>query len=77
LRKTVLIVDDEKAIVDILQFNLETRLRHIFAYDGLEGLRLAREADPDLVLLDVMLPGMTALRSAAHCARMATTCRSS
>ncbi len=59
MRKTVLIVDDEKAIVDILQFNLENEgFASIFAYDGLEGLRLAREADPDLVLLDVMLPGM-------------------
>ena len=55
----VLIVDDEKAIVDILDFNLkkegyETRK----AYDGGEGLRMAREENPDLILLDVMLPVM-------------------
>lgn len=57
MRKTVLIVDDEKAIVDILQFNLENEgFASICAYDGPEGLRLAREADPDLILLDVMLP---------------------
>lgn len=53
----VLIVDDEKAIVDILDFNLrkegyETRK----AYDGAEGLRMAREENPDVILLDVMLP---------------------
>ena len=55
----ILIVDDEKAIVDILDFNLkkegyETRK----AYDGGEGLRMAREENPDLILLDVMLPVM-------------------
>lgn len=54
---TILIVDDEKAIVDILKFNLEkTGFMTLAAYDGYEGLRLAREKDPDLILLDVMLP---------------------
>ncbi len=57
--KTVLIVDDEKAIVDILRFNLEMAgFQSACAYDGQEGLRLARETDPDLILLDVMLPLM-------------------
>lgn len=57
--KTVLIVEDERAIVEILKFNLaregyETQE----ALDGAEGLRLARETDPDIILLDVMLPKM-------------------
>ena len=57
--KTVLIVDDEKAIVDILYFNLQKEgYTTLKAYDGKEGLRLAREAKPDLILLDVMLPYM-------------------
>ena len=57
--KTVLIVDDEKSIVDILKFNLEKAgYDTLCAYDGKEGLRLAREAGPDLILLDVMLPGL-------------------
>ena len=57
--KTVLIVDDEKAIVDILDFNLKKeQYDTLKAYDGKEGLRLAREGDPDLILLDVMLPYM-------------------
>ena len=56
---TVLIVDDEKAIVDILRFNLmKEGFQTLVAYDGREGLRLARESDPDLILLDVMLPYM-------------------
>ena len=59
MQRTVLIVDDEKAIVDILKFNLEkAEYRTICAYDGKEGLRLAREFSPDLILLDVMLPYM-------------------
>ena len=57
MSKTVLIVDDEKSIVDILKFNLEkSDYLTICAYDGREGLRLAREKNPDLMLLDVMLP---------------------
>ncbi|MDO4749289.1 MAG: response regulator [Eubacteriales bacterium] len=59
MNKTVLIVDDEKAIVDILRFNLEIEGFNVnCAYDGLEGLSAARDTDPDLILLDVMLPGM-------------------
>ena len=55
----VLIVDDEKAIVDILEFNLKKEgYECLKAYDGPEGLRLAREGNPDVILLDVMLPGM-------------------
>lgn len=57
--RKVLIVDDEHSIVDILQYNLERNdFETVCAYDGPEGLRLAREADPDVILLDVMLPGM-------------------
>ncbi|HNX99851.1 MAG TPA: response regulator [Oscillospiraceae bacterium] len=55
----ILIVDDEHAIVDILKYNLEkNNFSTLCAFDGPEGLRLARGADPDLILLDVMLPGM-------------------
>ncbi|HBD86318.1 MAG TPA: DNA-binding response regulator [Clostridiales bacterium] len=55
----VLIVDDERAIVDILKYNLEKNgFDASSAFDGAEGLRLARESDPDLILLDVMLPEM-------------------
>lgn len=56
---TILVVDDEKSIVDILKFNLaKSGYDTLCAYDGLEGLRLARKENPDLILLDVMLPGM-------------------
>ena len=57
--KTVLIVEDEKNIVDILRFNLERKgYRTLEAYDGEEGLRMARTEKPDLILLDIMLPKM-------------------
>ena len=59
MNRKVLIVDDERSIVDILRYNREKNdMTAVFAYDGAEGLRLARECDPDVILLDVMLPEM-------------------
>ena len=58
-QKTVLIVEDEKNIVDILRFNLQREnYQTCEAYDGEDGLRKARAENPDLILLDVMLPKM-------------------
>ena len=58
-QKTVLIVEDEKNIVDILRFNLmRENYKTIEAYDGEDGLNKARTENPDLILLDVMLPKM-------------------
>lgn len=59
MERKVLIVDDERSIVDILKYNLEKDgMKVVSAYDGAEGLRLARSEDPDVILLDVMLPEM-------------------
>lgn len=56
-KKTILIVEDEKNIVDILRFNLQrSGYETVEAYDGEDGLSKARSANPDLILLDVMLP---------------------
>ena len=58
-KKTVLIVEDEMNIVDIVRFNLQREgYATLEAYDGEAGLALAREKKPDLILLDVMMPGM-------------------
>ena len=58
-QKTVLIVEDEKNIVDILRFNLQREgYRTLEAYDGKDGLDKAVSENPDLILLDVMLPQM-------------------
>lgn len=55
--KRILIVEDEKNIVDILAFNLAREgYDTLEAYDGEAGLQLALEQDPDLILLDLMLP---------------------
>jgi len=59
MENTILIVDDEKPIVDILKFNLEKEgFKTIAAYDGEEALDKVRKYKPDLVLLDIMLPKM-------------------
>ena len=55
--KRILIIEDEKNIVDILVFNLSREgYDTLEAYDGEAGLQLALEQDPDLILLDLMLP---------------------
>ena len=57
--KKILIVDDEKAIVDILNHNLKREgYETVQAYDGEEAVDLVKKENPDLVLLDVMLPKM-------------------
>ena len=57
--KKILIVEDEQNIVDILSFNLSREgYDTLEAYDGITGLQLALENNPDLILLDLMLPGM-------------------
>ena len=59
MAKKGLIVDDEKAIVEILQYNLEkNEFETLVAFDGKQALKLAQTQDPDLILLDIMLPEM-------------------
>ena len=57
--RKILVVDDEKPIVDILRYNLEKDgFSVIEANDGAKGLELALSEKPDLILLDIMLPKM-------------------
>ena len=66
MAKTVLIVEDERAIVEILKFNLKREgYETLEALDGETGLLLAQTKDPDLILLDVMLPKRRWIRSSA------------
>ena len=59
LGRKVLIIEDEQPIVDILKFNLAKEgYDTLEAMNGLDGLNLALSEEPDLVLLDVMLPVM-------------------
>ena len=57
MEKRILVVDDEKPIADILQFNLKKEGYDVYcAYDGNEALKMVEEIMPDLILLDIMLP---------------------
>ena len=61
-KKTILIVDDEKPIVDILVYNLQKEgYNTIEANDGEAGIEMAFNQKPDLILLDIMLPKVDGL----------------
>ncbi len=60
MKRKILVVDDEKKIVDIVKAYLEReRYQVTVAYDGEEALDMAREQLPDLLVLDLMLPGIS------------------
>lgn len=60
--KKVLVVDDEKSIVKGIKFSLEQDDMQVdVAYDGEEGFSMAKENSYDIILLDIMLPGLTGL----------------
>jgi DNA-binding response OmpR family regulator len=57
--KKILLVDDEQDLVETMEMSLEAKGFEILkAYDGEEGLKLAIEANPDLIILDLMMPKM-------------------
>jgi DNA-binding response OmpR family regulator len=63
MQKKILIVDNEKDIVDLIAYNLEKEgFATLNAYDGNAALDIAKTKKPDLVILDLMLPG-----SDKHC----------
>jgi DNA-binding response OmpR family regulator len=60
--KRVLVVDDDAKTVELVKLYLNRDgYRVLTAYDGVEALRLAREGHPDLIVLDLMLPGINGL----------------
>ena len=63
--KKILVVDDEKPISDIVKFNLSKEGYDVYtAYDGEEALEKVKEVEPDLILLDLMLPKIDGLEVA-------------
>ncbi|GAB5441467.1 MAG: response regulator transcription factor [Fuerstiella sp.] len=62
-KQSVLVVEDEKSIADVVIYNLEKEGFHVqWERDGRDGLLRAQDTPPDLVVLDLMLPGMDGLQ---------------
>jgi DNA-binding response OmpR family regulator len=60
--KRVLVVDDDAKTVELVKLYLNRDgYRVLTAFDGVEALRLARESHPDLIVLDLILPGLDGL----------------
>jgi two-component system alkaline phosphatase synthesis response regulator PhoP len=61
-KETILIVDDEADLLDLIEYNLQKEGYNVLkAENGQEGIRLARKHRPDLIILDVMMPKMTGI----------------
>ena len=61
-KKTILVVDDEKMIRNLLNINLTKEGYNVIeATDGLEAVEMATEKKPDLILLDIMIPKLDGL----------------
>ncbi len=61
-KRKILVVDDDRKIVELVRLYLEKDgYRVLVAYDGLKALELARQRRPDLIVLDLMLPGVDGL----------------
>ncbi len=61
-QKKVLIIDDDQSVHTILRFILQKMgLRIVTAYDGMQGLMLAKTSQPDLIILDIMMPASNGL----------------
>ncbi len=62
MQTTILVVDDEQSVTDLLTYNLrKANYAVLTAANGREALRLAHDSNPDLILLDVMIPEMDGL----------------
>lgn len=63
----ILLVDDEPDILDFLRYNLQKEGYQVYvANDGREGLQLAEEIKPDMVILDIMMPRMDGVELCRH-----------
>jgi two-component system phosphate regulon response regulator PhoB len=73
-REKILVIEDEADILEVIEYNLRREgYKVIRSLDGEEGLQLARKDAPDLVVLDLMLPGMSGLEVCRELKRDALT----
>lgn len=64
MKQTILIIDDEFDIRKLLRYNLENSNYSVLeAENGMEGIELAKRSKPDLILLDVMMPGLDGIET--------------
>jgi CheY-like chemotaxis protein len=72
----VLVVDDERIIADTLSMILSrSGFSTLTAYDGLTGFEIAQRATPDLIISDVVMPGMTGVELAIAVTQMIPACK--
>ena len=66
--KNILLIDDEETIQEVVQvgIGIETDWQVVTASSGLEGIDLAQNQQPDLILLDVMMPNMDGIATLSH-----------
>lgn len=65
--QTVLLIDDDKDIVDFLVYNLKKEGYKVFsALNAEDGIKLAKDLNPNLIILDVMMPGMDGIEACQY-----------
>lgn len=63
-KQKILVVDDERDIVDLISYNLTKEGYQVYqAHNGKEGIEIAKQVNPDLIILDVMMPGMDGIEA--------------
>lgn len=76
MKQRILIIEDERDLAELLAFNLEKEgFTPRCAYDGIAGLEAAKSGNPDLIVLDLMLPGMLGTEVCKALRKDATTSR--
>ncbi|HKJ31770.1 MAG TPA: response regulator transcription factor [Balneolales bacterium] len=61
-KNTILVVDDEQDLLDLIEYNLMKEGYNVLTADnGLDGIKIAKKNNPDLILLDIMMPRMDGL----------------
>ncbi len=64
MKEKIVLVDDENDILEFLSYNLEKANYQVYtAKDGIEGVALVKKVNPDLVVLDVMMPNMDGIEA--------------
>ena len=67
VKKTILIVDDNEDILELLSYNLKSDGYHVeIAKDGLEAIEVAKKTLPELIIMDIMMPKLDGVEACRH-----------